>query len=188
MKSAWNFPALWATVINQIKTWCPGFTRCVPRCGVARTSFPNIMCTCPSPNCRCYSSSLKMNVTIGFTKRHPWTVVIFTQIGRGRRKWSFQLHPSSLIRTEGNAPKTKWEAWYKLYITLLNRCVSTLPFNLKMLFLVLSSLLAATTWAQTPPGFSPDVTTHLDVIYPSATITPGLQMQKAGEFQLSFCG
>jgi hypothetical protein len=55
-----------------------------------------------------------------------------------------------------------------------------------MLVLGLSSLfLAGVAWAQTPPGFSPNVTTHLDVIYPSATITPGLQMQKAGKFDAS---
>ncbi|KAF8858629.1 PEBP-like protein [Acephala macrosclerotiorum] len=49
-----------------------------------------------------------------------------------------------------------------------------------MLFLPLSSLLVAgVTLAQTPPGFSPNVTAHLDVIFPSTTITPGLQMQKA---------
>jgi len=45
-------------------------------------------------------------------------------------------------------------------------------------FGILSMLLALAS-AQTPPGFTPNVTAHLDVIYPSAEITPGLSMSKA---------
>ncbi|CZR65526.1 uncharacterized protein PAC_15426 [Phialocephala subalpina] len=49
-----------------------------------------------------------------------------------------------------------------------------------MLFAALSTLLVAgVTLAQTPSGFSPNVTAHLDVIFGSTAITPGLQMQKS---------
>jgi hypothetical protein len=41
------------------------------------------------------------------------------------------------------------------------------------------SLLLALASAQTPPGFTPNVTAHLDVIFPSAAITPELSMIKA---------
>lgn len=76
------------------------------------------------------------------------------------------------------------KARYREHISLVNCVVLPLSLlKLKMLLLGLSSLvLAGVSWAQTPPGFTPNVTTHLDVIYPSATITPGLQMQKAGKF------
>ncbi|KUJ19620.1 PEBP-like protein [Mollisia scopiformis] len=48
-----------------------------------------------------------------------------------------------------------------------------------LLLAFLSLSLASAVWAQTPPGFSPNVTARLDVIFPSATVTPGLQLQKA---------
>jgi hypothetical protein len=41
------------------------------------------------------------------------------------------------------------------------------------------SLFVALVASQTPPGFTPNVTAHLDVIYPAAEITPGLSMTKA---------
>lgn len=48
----------------------------------------------------------------------------------------------------------------------------------KMFLFGVASLLVAFAAAQTPPGFTPNVTAHLDVIYPSAAITPGLSMSK----------
>ncbi|KAN0099072.1 PEBP-like protein [Hyaloscypha variabilis] len=48
-----------------------------------------------------------------------------------------------------------------------------------MLLFGLLSLVLALAAAQTPPGFTPNVTAHLDVIYPSAEITPGISMSKA---------
>jgi len=51
--------------------------------------------------------------------------------------------------------------------------------HFKMFAFGLISLLVAFASAETPPGFTPNVTAHLDVIYPSAAITPGLSMSKA---------
>jgi phosphatidylethanolamine-binding protein len=42
----------------------------------------------------------------------------------------------------------------------------------------LITLLVAFVAAQTPPGFTPNVTAHLDVIYASGAITPGISMSK----------
>jgi hypothetical protein len=51
-----------------------------------------------------------------------------------------------------------------------------------MLLFGLLSLVLALAAAQTPPGFTPNVTAHLDVIYPSAEITPGISMSKASSY------
>ncbi|KAF2737871.1 PEBP-like protein, partial [Polyplosphaeria fusca] len=50
-----------------------------------------------------------------------------------------------------------------------------------MLFTTIASLLlaAGTAVAQTPSGFTPAVTSHLDVYYGSTYITPGLMMKKS---------
>jgi phosphatidylethanolamine-binding protein len=53
------------------------------------------------------------------------------------------------------------------------------PPSVKMFYFALVLLLVAFVAAQTPTGFTPNVTAHLDVIYPSAEITPGLSMTKA---------
>jgi phosphatidylethanolamine-binding protein len=54
-----------------------------------------------------------------------------------------------------------------------------------LLTTVASILLAATTAvAQTPSGFTPAVTNHLDVYYGSTYITPGLMMKKSGRLEL----
>jgi hypothetical protein len=52
-----------------------------------------------------------------------------------------------------------------------------------MLFISLVSLLLGTAWAQTPAGFTPEVTAKLDVIFSSASVTPGLALSKAGELE-----
>ncbi|KAE8446941.1 hypothetical protein EG329_011423 [Mollisiaceae sp. DMI_Dod_QoI] len=57
-----------------------------------------------------------------------------------------------------------------------------------MYFCLSSLLLIGAALAQTPPGFIPNVSAHLDVIYPSATITPGLQMQKAAVASMPIIG
>jgi hypothetical protein len=53
-----------------------------------------------------------------------------------------------------------------------------LSFGLISIFVVFAS-------AETPPGFTLNVTAHLDVIYPSAAITPGLPMSKTSSHILA---
>jgi hypothetical protein len=47
------------------------------------------------------------------------------------------------------------------------------------------ALLAGLSAAQTPDGFLPKVQAHLDVIYGTTAVTPGMSIAKAGEFVLS---
>jgi hypothetical protein len=55
-----------------------------------------------------------------------------------------------------------------------------------MLFSKIGSLvfLAGVTAAQTPPGFTPEVSAHLDVMFGTkAVTTPGMSLTKAGKLR-----
>jgi hypothetical protein len=48
----------------------------------------------------------------------------------------------------------------------------------------LSLLFAGVALAQTPPGYKPNATEHLEVRFGSKIVTPGMALKKEGKYQM----